>query len=102
MIRDGKKSLEVRVGYSNLLSISAGNRILFISGPHRQVAVAEDVRKYTTFDEMIANEDFRRIIPGLTKREVLRTLKEIYAPEKEALGVVVIEIHPVQSAEANP
>ncbi len=101
MIREGKKSLEIRVGYPNILLIGGGDHILFMSGPDRHTIIVRDVRRYNTFDEMIEHEDFKRIIPGLSKEEVLKTLKQIYPPEKESLGVIVIEVQPVESQEAN-
>ena len=59
----------------------------------------KNVRKYANFAEMIVREDFRRIIPGLTAEEILETLRHIYTAEKEALGVVVIDIRPIESVD---
>ena len=41
---------------------------------------------------MIAEEDAEKIVPGREKREVLQTLKALYPPFKEKLGVFVIEL----------
>lgn len=97
MIRHREKVLEIRVGYPNILSIKKGDSILFLSGAKKQIVTVRNVRRYTTFDEMISHEDYRRIINGLTENEVLWVLRQIYPPEKESLGVVVIEVQPIES-----
>lgn len=101
MIRDGRKSLEIRVGYPNILSVIAGSQVLLISGDDRQTVMAREIRKYDTFHQMLAQEDYKKIIPGASKMEVLRVLQQIYPPEKESLGVVVIEVGAVESTEMN-
>lgn len=101
MIRDRRKPLEVRVGYPNILTIKKGDHILLMSGPIRQYIKVTDVRRYRKFDEMLEYEDSNNIIPGSNKNLTLKKLREIYPPEKESLGVIVIEVQPVESQKAN-
>jgi ASC-1-like (ASCH) protein len=56
----------------------------------------KDVRKYSTFEEMLSREDVSRIVPGSNREEVLRLLKSLYPPHKEQMGVLVLEIEPVR------
>ena len=93
-IKDGEKTLEVRVGYDNIKTIQPGERIRLASGKEEQVIRIRDVRYYRSFDEMLANEEASRIASGLSREAVRSLLKEIYPESKEKLGVVVLDIHP--------
>ncbi len=95
MIKDGKKTLEIRVGYPNILSTHIQDQLLLVSGPERQVVIVKDIRKYNAFETMLEKEDYNKVIPGLSKEDVLRKLKEIYPHEKESLGVIVIDIQTI-------
>lgn len=54
--------------------------------------IAKDIRRYPNFESMIAKEDYRRIVPeARSAQEVLALLKRIYPPDRERLGVVVLE-----------
>jgi len=93
-IKDGEKTLEVRVGYDNIKTIQPGERIRLASGREEQVIRIRDVRYYRSFDEMLEKEEASRIASGLSKETVRRLLKEIYPESKEKLGVVVLDIQP--------
>lgn len=92
LIKDGQKTLEVRVGYKNIQTIPPGERIKFSSRKETIVIRVKDVRKYPTFNSMLEHEETTRVVPGLTESEVLRILQEIYPPKLEKLGVTVLEI----------
>lgn len=86
----GRKTVEVRVAYSNIARLEPGD-ILLINDQHRYVITA--IRRYPDFEAMAANEDPATIAPGLSGREaLLDACRAIYPPEKEALGVVALEI----------
>jgi len=91
-IRDGSKTLEVRVGYDAIRTIQPGERIRLESRADRYVVRVKDVRTYPTFDNMLRVEAAERIAPGQSKSEVLKLLKDIYPPHREKLGVVVLEL----------
>jgi ASC-1-like (ASCH) protein/ribosomal protein S18 acetylase RimI-like enzyme len=92
MIKDGRKTLEVRAGYGNIKTIRPGERILLASRFDKQVIHVKDIRSYATIDELMKVEDAKRIIPDLPLPEVEKKLKEIYRPELERLGIFVLDI----------
>ena len=86
----GRKTVEVRVAYSNIARLEPGD-ILLLNDVHRCVIV--DIRTYSDFDALVAAEDPSAIAPDLAGREaLLAACRAIYPPEKEALGVVALEI----------
>lgn len=93
-IKDGEKTLEVRVGYDNIKTIQPGERVRLASGREEQVIRIRDVRYYGSFDEMLEKEEASRIASGLSREAVRSLLKEIYPESKEKLGVVVLDIQP--------
>lgn len=94
LIRKGEKTLEVRVGYNNIKSITDGELIRLSTFHENQVIKVNEVRKYDTFAAMMEKEDFRRIAPGQSRDDVYNLLQDIYPPEKESLGVIVLDITP--------
>lgn len=94
LIKGKQKTLEVRVGYGSIKTIQPGERIRFTSRSQTQVVRIKDIRHYPTFEEMMNYEQASRIVPGMTKQQVLDLLKEIYPPDRETLGVVVLDIQP--------
>ena len=94
LIRSGKKTLEVRVAYDSIRTIQPGERIRLESRADAQVIRVKQVRRYQSFEQMLSAEDPSRIVPGKAGPEVLALLKEIYPPEKEKLGVVVLDVEP--------
>lgn len=94
-IRSGKKTLEVRVGYDSIRTIQPGEKIELMTSTDQQVIKVNAVRRYFTFDEMLNGENPSAIVPGSSRSEVLSLLQRIYPSDKERLGVVVLEVHPV-------
>jgi ASC-1-like (ASCH) protein/GNAT superfamily N-acetyltransferase len=92
LIKQGKKTLEVRVGYNFVRNIKVGERIRLESRVKEQVVRVNDVRKYSSIDEMMIAEDPERIIPGMMKEEVSSLLRQIYPPDREKLGIIVLDI----------
>lgn len=92
LIKAGQKTLEVRVGYEYIKTILPGERIKFCSRTEVIITYVRSVRKYPTFARMLESEEATRIIPELPESEVLEVLQEIYPPELEKLGVIVLEI----------
>jgi ASC-1-like (ASCH) protein len=93
LILSGEKTLEVRVLYPHLKSIQKGD---VINLNNQAMIRVKDVRKYSSFEEMLSYEEASRIVPGVSREEVLSVLKSIYPPHKEQLGVLVLEIEPVR------
>lgn len=91
-ILSGRKTVEVRVAYSNVARLEPGD-ILLLNDRHRYVIA--DIRFYSDFEALVAAEDPKAIAPSLAGREaLLAACRAIYPPEKEALGAVALEIQP--------
>jgi ASC-1-like (ASCH) protein len=90
-IRQGRKTVEVRVAYPNIARLEVGDRLLL----NKEVPYGiRRIEHYASFEELLAHEDPSDIAPDLPPGEVLPTLRAIYPPEKEALGIVAPEIEP--------
>ena len=86
----GRKTVEVRVAYSNIARLEPGDTLL-LNDQHRYTII--DVRPYLDFGALVEAEDPATIAPGMPDREaLLAACRAIYPPEKEALGVVALEI----------
>ena len=90
-ILHGHKTVEVRVAYKNVAHLQPGDRLLLND---RHPFEIRRVGRYATFDELLTCEDPAAIAPDLARAQLLDTLRTLYPPEKEALGVVAIEIAP--------
>jgi putative hydrolase of the HAD superfamily len=97
-ILDGRKTIEVRVGYDNIRRLQPGDR-LKLNDQH--IAIIRRIGRYDNFEELLAHESLAAIAPDLVSAsgqgaladELLATLRQIYPPEKEALGAVALELH---------
>lgn len=90
LILNGRKTVEVRVAYSNIARLKAGDTLL-LNDEHRYTI--RRVGRYADFEELLKHEDPAAIAPGIPREEVLTHMRAIYPPEKEALGAVALEIH---------
>jgi ASC-1-like (ASCH) protein len=89
-IFSGRKTVEIRVAYSNIVRLRPGDTLL-LNGQHPYTII--NIRRYPDFDAMVAAEDPVAIAPGLPGRDaLLAACRAIYPPEKEAMGVVALEI----------
>jgi ASC-1-like (ASCH) protein len=90
MILDGRKTIEVRVAYPRFAEMAAGDTVRF-NGEH-EYGVAR-VARYPSFPALVEAEDPRRMYPT-DPANLLAVLREIYPPDKEALGVLAIHLRP--------
>lgn len=91
-VLEGRKTVEVRVAYPHLARITKGDTVTF-NGRHVYRVVKVD--RYPDFDALLQAEDPASIAPDIAElEELLRVLRDIYPPEKEALGVLAIHIAP--------
>jgi ASC-1-like (ASCH) protein len=90
-ILDGRKTVEVRVGYPNIVRLQPADRLLLND---RYPYLIHRIERYASFEELLASEDPARIAPDISSEELLSALRSLYGPEKEALGAVAIEIEP--------
>jgi len=93
----GRKTVEVRVAYPNIIRLQAGDDLLLNSQYRyriRRVAI------YPDFPALLANEDPSTIAPDLPPEQLLAALRGVYPPEREALGAVALTIGPAPEASA--
>jgi ASC-1-like (ASCH) protein len=89
---DGRKTVEVRVAYSNIARLQVGDRLRINDN---FLFTIRRIGRYATFAELLANEDLNAIAPDLPAEELLPALRSMYPPEKEALGAVALEVERV-------
>lgn len=95
-ILTGRKDIEVRVGYSNIVRLQVGD-ILRLND--RYPYVITRIGRYGSHEDLLEHEDPARIAPGASHETLLAALRDIYPPEKEGLGDIALEISPASSAE---
>ncbi len=89
-ILSGRKTVEVRVAYSNIARLEPGDRLL-LNGQYPYLITA--IRRYPDFEALVAAEDVAAIAPDLPEQAaLLAACRAIYPPDKEALGVVALQI----------
>jgi ASC-1-like (ASCH) protein len=90
----GKKTIEVRVGYSNIRRLQAGQ---FVRVNDQYLFRLVRVTFYPDFVTLLAHEDPALIAPDLAPEGLLAAVRGIYPAEKEALGAVALELEVVSS-----
>jgi ASC-1-like (ASCH) protein len=88
----GRKTVEVRVAYSNIARLEVGD-VLYLNGQHR--VHIRRIGRYADFAEMLRHEDPVAIAPDTPPGELLAAIREIYPPEKEALGAIALEVEAI-------
>ncbi len=92
MIVNREKTLEIRVAYNSLKSLKEGDILVFINKSKIIRTKIIRISNYYSFSEMLKSEDIKKINPYETYDEQLHSIKNIYPPIKEKLGVIVFEI----------
>ena len=88
----GRKTVEVRVAYSNITRLRPGDHLLLHD---RHPFTIRRITRYNSFEELLAHEDPASIAPDLPSSKLLTVLRAIYPENKEALGVVAIELEEI-------
>lgn len=89
LIATGRKTTEIRVNDSSRKKIKEGSLIRFRC---QGDVVLTRVARYPSLDEMFDHECVASVNPLATRDEQLANIRQIYPPEREALGVVAIGI----------
>lgn len=92
LVANGTKTVEVRVEYPSLRSLKAGDYIRFICGRDDALTQVTRVTRYETFEQLLDAEGPERVNPASPRDQQLANIRRIYGPEKEALGVLAIQI----------
>ncbi|MFB7868017.1 ASCH domain-containing protein [Streptomyces sp. NPDC056069] len=102
LVSAGKKTIEVRVKYPKLESLAAGDVIRFrIKGTGETCDVdVLRVTEYTGFAELLDGEGPANVNPTSSREQQLKNIRDVYGPEKEALGALAIEIRLRQETSA--
>jgi ASC-1-like (ASCH) protein len=95
MIAAGSKTIEIRVAYSSMKKIQVGQGIRFECRAEQCLTRVKRVAEYKSFEEMLASENLAEINPTISKEDQLRELRRIFPPDKEALGVLAIEVEKI-------
>ena len=92
LVANGSKTIEVRVQYPNLCDLAAGDYIRFVCCRDDVLTRVKRVARYRSFEEMLDAEGAEKVNPTSPRDQQLADIRRIYGPEKEALGVLAIEI----------
>lgn len=92
LIATGRKTTEIRVNDSSRRKIKEGSLIRFRCQGNEVLTRVTRVARYTSFDEMFNHESVAPINPLATRKEQLANIRQIYPPEREALGVIALGI----------
>lgn len=90
-ILQGRKTIEVRVAYSNIARLKVGDQ-LRLNDQH--LFVIRRIGRYADLADLLAHENLQAIAPDLSRDELMQALRAIYPADKESLGVVALEITP--------
>ena len=88
-ILTGRKTVEVRVGYPNIQRLRPGDQLKLND---QYLVTIGRIGRYADFEELLAHEDPAAIAPELPADELLMAIRQIYGPEKEALGAIALEL----------
>lgn len=91
MIKSGAKTVEIRVAYPSMKSITVGTVIFFNDDPNCARRVKR-ITIYKSFAEMMANEDPKTLNPYCTAHQQLADIRKIFSPDKEKIGVIAFEL----------
>jgi ASC-1-like (ASCH) protein len=92
LVAAGRKTIEVRVQYPRLRQLAAGDHIRFMCGHDDALTVVKRVTRYRSFEAVLDGEGPEKVDPDSLRDQQLANIRRIYGPEKEALGVLAIEI----------
>ena len=90
LIVAGRKTTEIRVNDSSRRKITEGSLIRFRCQGEQVLTRVTRVARYISFEEMFDHESVASVNPLATRTEQLANIRQIYPPDREALGVVAI------------
>ena len=81
-----------------MCATSPGDHIHFVCGRDECLTQVKRVAVYPSFEAMLDTEGPANVNPDSPREQQLANIRRIYGPEKEALGVLAIEIELAKSA----
>lgn len=100
LIAAGRRTTEIRVNDSSRAKITVGSLIRFRCRAEEILTRVTNVNRYPDFDAMFDHESATSVNPTATCEEQLANIRQIYPPEREAVGVVAIGVELVESPAA--
>ena len=97
LIASGQKTIEIRVNDSSRKRLTEGELLRFKCRAEEVLTRITRLTRYPDFNEMFEHEPISSVNPSACREDQLRNIREIYPPEREALGVVAIGIELVDS-----
>ncbi len=95
LIASGEKTVEVRVAYPANKRLAAGQLLKFTCRGEECLTRIAKIATYGSFDDMFDHEKASTVNPTATREQQLANIRLIYPAEKEALGVLAIEVERV-------
>ena len=95
LIASGEKTTEIRVNDASRRRLREGDLLRFTCRDEEVLTRITRIARYVDFDAMFDHEPVSSVNPTASKADQLRSIREIYPPEREALGVVAIGIERV-------
>ncbi|WP_414507555.1 ASCH domain-containing protein [Streptomyces sp. NEAU-L66] len=96
LIASGAKTIEVRVGYPKIRKIAVGDTLQFTCEGQAFSTRVTNVKEYESFTAMLDAEDAAAIGgPDMTHDQLVAAIRDIYPPNKEALGVFALHLAPL-------
>ncbi|WP_445395277.1 ASCH domain-containing protein [Streptomyces sp. LE64] len=93
LIASGAKTIEVRVGYPKIRKMAAGDTLTIACAHETLTTRISAVREYDSFAAMLDAEEPAAIGgPGMTHDQLVAAIRDIYPPEKEALGAFALHL----------
>lgn len=89
LIKQGRKSIEVRVADEERKRVKKGDFIIFNRRTTKRIV---RVCGYLSFEEMLEQEDPEKIMPRWNKERIINRLRRIYSKTQENQGVLVFEL----------
>lgn len=100
-IKEGTKTVEVRVNYDYMNDIQLGEEVILFAHDQKELIRIKNIRRYNDFEELLATEPYHKIHPEAESQDdVLQLLRDIYPKSRENLGVIALEIEYVSGKEA--
>ncbi|MFJ6019966.1 ASCH domain-containing protein [Nocardiopsis alba] len=97
LIASGEKTTEIRVNDSSRQRLKEGDLLRFKCRDEEVLTRITRIARYRDFDEMFDHEPVSSVNPTASREDQLRNVREIYPPEREALGVMAIGIELVET-----
>jgi ASC-1-like (ASCH) protein len=96
-VKNGQKTIEGRLHKEEYKLLKIGDHIIVQSREESDSAeiVVGDIRKYHSFQEMLQNEDLKKVLPEVeTIEEGVAVYRKFYTDEEqEEFGVIAIQFN---------